>query len=351
MKLLVYEWCTSGGLEGSGDSALSPEGRLMARAVAVDATRVAGLEIEVLVAADQPLDLPAGVTARPVPPGSELEWLSAASSGADWTIVIAPETDGILADRVARCREAGGRVLAGSGSFIDLAGDKQATVNALAAAGLPVPAGTVRPAHAAWPAGFRRPAIRKPRDGVGGEDCFIVRPGDSCPLTAAHDERIEAFSAGLSVGVACICGGRTVVPLPPLEQLFADLPGGGSGYAGGRPVSDASAGARARALAARAVHAVATAAGAGLPTGWVGVDMILGERADGRDDRVLEVNPRLTTSFVSLAAGATVSLVQLMIAAASGQPLAAAADCCTPRSFRVASDDAILSATVGSPRG
>jgi predicted ATP-grasp superfamily ATP-dependent carboligase len=351
MKLLVYEWCTSGGLDAPGGSALAAEGRLMARAVAVDAARVAGLEVEVLVAVDAPLDLPAGVTARAVPSGGELLMLTAGSSAADWTLVIAPETDGILADRVARCRATGGRVLAGSGSFIDLAGDKQATGNALAAAGLPVPAGTVRPAHASWPAGFRRPAMRKPRGGVGAEHCFSVWPGDACPSPVAHDERIEAFGAGLSVGAACICGGQTVLPLPPLEQQFEDLPGGGIGYAGGRPVADRATGGRARALAAGAVRAIANAAGTGLPTGWVGVDMILGERADGRDDRVLEVNPRLTTSFVSLAAGATVSLVQLMIAAASGQPVAATVDCCSPRSFRVATHDPILATAVGGHRG
>jgi len=344
MKLLVYEWCTSGGLDAPGGSALAAEGRLMARAVAVDAARVAGLEVEVLVAVDAPLDLPAGVTARAVPSGGELLMLTAGSSAADWTLVIAPETDGILADRVARCRATGGRVLAGSGSFIDLAGDKQATGNALAAAGLPVPAGTVRPAHASWPAGFRRPAMRKPRGGVGAEHCFTPSP-------VAQEGRIGAFGAGRAVGPPCIGGGQPALPLPPLEQQFEDLPGGGIGYAGGRPVADRATGGRARALAAGAVRAIANAAGTGLPTGWVGVDMILGERADGRDDRVLEVNPRLTTSFVSLAAGATVSLVQLMIAAASGQPVAATVDCCFPRSFRVATHDPILATAVGGHRG
>jgi predicted ATP-grasp superfamily ATP-dependent carboligase len=46
--------------------------------------------------------------------------------------------------------------------------------------------------------------------------------------------------------------------------------------------------------------------------------MILGARDDGRDDRVLEVNPRLTTSFVRLAAGSPRSLVRAMLDAAAG---------------------------------
>jgi predicted ATP-grasp superfamily ATP-dependent carboligase len=46
--------------------------------------------------------------------------------------------------------------------------------------------------------------------------------------------------------------------------------------------------------------------------------MILGPRDDGRADRVLEVNPRLTTSFVGLAAAAPRSLVRAMLDLAAG---------------------------------
>ena len=54
--------------------------------------------------------------------------------------------------------------------------------------------------------------------------------------------------------------------------------------------------------------------------------MILGPRDDGRDDRVLEVNPRLTTSFVGLAAAAPTSLVRKLLdralpAGVGGMPL------------------------------
>jgi hypothetical protein len=42
--------------------------------------------------------------------------------------------------------------------------------------------------------------------------------------------------------------------------------------------------------------------------------MILGDREDGHADRVLEVNPRLTTAFVGLAARSATSLVAAMLA-------------------------------------
>jgi predicted ATP-grasp superfamily ATP-dependent carboligase len=41
--------------------------------------------------------------------------------------------------------------------------------------------------------------------------------------------------------------------------------------------------------------------------------MILGDRDDGLDDRVLEVNPRLTTSFVGLGAAGAVGLVRVIV--------------------------------------
>ena len=73
---------------------------------------------------------------------------------------------------------------------------------------------------------------------------------------------------------------------------------------------------RAEALARRAVAAIDLAAGGEAAAGWVGVDMILGLRDDGRADRVLEVNPRVTTSFVALAARSDESLVQTLARAA-----------------------------------
>ena len=48
--------------------------------------------------------------------------------------------------------------------------------------------------------------------------------------------------------------------------------------------------------------------------------MILAPREDGRGDRVLEVNPRLTTSFTGLARRGRGSLLGAMLALADGLP-------------------------------
>jgi predicted ATP-grasp superfamily ATP-dependent carboligase len=238
----------------------------------------------------------------------------AASTAADVTLVVAPETDGLLADRVARCRAAGGRVLAPMAAFLAIAADKQATAEALAAAGVPVPAGRALAPNEPWPVGFIRPAVAKRRDGCGGEGYGVVAAAGAGGTPAPVDMplRIEAFAPGDAVGVACLGGAAGVLPLPPLRQLFGDGPDGGRCYRGGEVLTDPLSAHRAERLAERAIDAVSRAAG-GPASGWVGVDMILGSRPDGGDDRVLEVNPRLTTSFVGHAASSATSLMRLLV--------------------------------------
>ena len=53
--------------------------------------------------------------------------------------------------------------------------------------------------------------------------------------------------------------------------------------------------------------------------GYVGVDLVLGPAEDGSRDVVLEVNPRLTTSYVGLSCLAKGNLAAEMLAAAEGK--------------------------------
>jgi predicted ATP-grasp superfamily ATP-dependent carboligase len=311
MRVVLYEWCLSGGLAG-GDAAIAREGRMMLEALAADATKDPALDVMVLVEAGRTVDLPSRARAVTVPVGDDVASLVAASRAADWAVVVAPETDGELSARVRAVRAAGGRVLAPADRVIDVASDKQATVDALAGRGIAVPAGRTLAAGESNPAGFHMPAVRKARTGCGGEGLRILTARDTPP--ASVPTRLEAFTSGLPVGVSCLCGPQATVVLPPLRQVFT--PGPAPRYLGSDPLADENVAARARTLAARSISAV------GADGGWVGVDLILGSRPDGRDDRVLEVNPRVTTSFVGHARLFATSLVAAMIAVASGtEPL------------------------------
>jgi len=328
MRILLYEWCCSGGLAG-GDAAIAAEGRMMLEAVAADAAKAPDLDITVLVAATMPITLPRRARTITVSPGDEMASLVAASRNADWTLIVAPESDGTLLDRVQRVRAAGGRVLAPSDHIIAIASNKQATVDALAASGIAVPAGRMLAAGEAMPVGFHIPAIRKALAGCGCEDVLVMR--DHAPASAlpAAPSRLEAFVAGTAVGVSLLCSPHGAIPLPAMQQRFSD--GDAPRYLGSDLLADPGVAARATALALRAARAVGAAAG------WLGVDMILGKRADGRGDRVLEINPRLTTSIVGHTTVFASSLVAAMIEAAAGRtphldPTAAAGDA---GSFRV----------------
>lgn len=325
MRLLIYEWCCSGGLSGAdrtaviGDAAdpasLAREGRAMLEALAADAVRDGGIEVVALVDAAIAIDLPPGVCRVNVAAGSECAVLVDAARRADAVIVVAPETAGVLVARVAAVRAAGGRALSPSDAFLRLAADKQATVNALAAAGVPVPAGRSLAAGEAWPDSFVRPAVRKARASTGCDGLVTVAGGPP-PDPSRVATRIEAFQAGIPVGVSCLLGPAGVVPVAALRQRFSAGPE--PAYVGGGPLESALLRARAERLATRAVNALLRREPDQPAAGWVGVDMILGNRPDGGDDRVLEVNPRVTTSFVGLAAAASVSLVRAIVAVAEG---------------------------------
>lgn len=325
MRLLIYEWCCSGGLaepdaarvvEPDADrESLVREGRAMFQALLGDASRDGAFEVVALVEESSMLDLPASVRRIDVPPGMELQRLVAAACEADATIVVAPETAGVLAARVAAVRATGGLVLAPGEGFIRLAADKQSTIDSLAAAGVPVPAGRSLAAGAPWPDAFRRPAVRKARASTGCDGLVTIRPGDPPPGPARTATRIEAWCEGLAVGVSCMLGPRGVVPLATVCQAFSPEQ---RCYVGGAPLADAGMRSRAESLAVRSIEALARRDRTP-PAGWVGVDIILGSRGDGVDDRVLEVNPRITTSFVGLAAAASASLVRAIVDAFEGR--------------------------------
>jgi predicted ATP-grasp superfamily ATP-dependent carboligase len=322
LRVLLYEWCCSGGADAVDREPIAAEGRAMLEALARDAVRDGSLAVTVFDGGVAGLDLPRGVRRLQAPAGRGLERLLAESPNHDRVILVAPETDGLLANHLAGVRAAGGRLAGCSERFAALTADKQATVVALAAAGVPVPAGRLLAAGEPIPTEFHRPAVRKARAGVGCDGLRLIRENLRSDLreedlATEGESRLEAFVPGASVGVSCLCGPLGVRPLPPMLQLYT---GGDQPRLVGLERFDQPAAAdRGKALAIRAIEACNRATGdPEAAAGWVGVDMILGDREDGRADRVLELNPRLTTSFVGLSAMFDGSLVRAIIDAAEG---------------------------------
>jgi hypothetical protein len=113
------------------------------------------------------------------------------------------------------------------------------------------------------------------------------------------------------VSVAALCGPRGTQLLPPcLQRLAVDHR---FAYLGGRYPLSATLSRRACALARQAFAALPAT------TGYVGIDMSLSDDPESRPDVVLDVNPRLTTSYVGLRQAASVNLAQAMLRIGRGE--------------------------------
>ncbi|HVX14679.1 MAG TPA: ATP-grasp domain-containing protein [Pirellulales bacterium] len=341
MRIFLYEHLTGGGLLDDAAPlcdvrSLRAEGQAMCGALAADLSASEGIEVTCLRDANLVDFVPVCRRTIEVRTIDERNAeFDVAAAEADWTIVIAPEIDGILADRCRRVMDRGGRLLGGSLSLIDLASDKQATALHLERAGVPVPPGIPFPLGQPWPTDFRYPAVWKPLDGAGSqglrwiENChapvpsvdaqpgrlelFCPRPCDSPVARAGQPEH---SSVGTPASVAFLCGPDVCVSLPPCTQrLDSDFR-----YLGGGLPLVPSLAERATRLACSAIRSLPE------PIGYVGIDLVLGVTENGDDDVVIEVNPRLTTSYLGLRAACRENLAAAMLAIAGGRPF--------PLSFR-----------------
>jgi predicted ATP-grasp superfamily ATP-dependent carboligase len=87
-------------------------------------------------------------------------------------------------------------------------------------------------------------------------------------------------------------------------------------YLGGSTPLDPDLAARARQVALAAVASLPD------PHGYIGVDLVLGENSDGSGDCIIEINPRLTTSYIGLRASCRENLAAAMLAIAANRPAA-----------------------------
>ena len=119
---------------------------------------------------------------------------------------------------------------------------------------------------------------------------------------------------GRAASVLCIAGAGSIIPLEPCRQRLSE--DGTFRYLGGSvPLDESNLGERAHALSVAAVGSFPD------PRGFIGVDLVLGETE--KDDRVVEINPRPTTSYCALRRRSSVNLAGLSLELLAGrQPVA-----------------------------
>ena len=286
-RVFVYEHITAHGFgrdPASPEHSLAVEGRAMFDAIRADFSAIPNVEV---------------LTGEP----RDFALLAAA---ADWSFIIAPETDGVLLRLAEEILQFGGRLLGPTPEAIALTSDKFAMVRHWKRFGVPTPETVLCPAR---PGSF--PCVVKRRDGAGSEGMRIVRHADA--LDGIGEGWIaQPFVPGMAASVAAIASTSGFLTLPPAFQCLSG--DGAFRYAGGGlPIAPALA-TRAERLARKALADIP-----GL-LGYIGVDLILGADPDGGDDVAIEINPRLTTSYVGLRAHLDGNLAALILELAEGKP-------------------------------
>jgi predicted ATP-grasp superfamily ATP-dependent carboligase len=319
MRVFIDEFLTSGGLLTRSDwqdcDSLLREGRAMAQAIAADVVRIEAVEVQI--------KLDARLAEVPFPGCQVIEvrdrredrsQFRDLAATADWTFVIAPEIDGMLLDRCQHAVAAGGRLLGPGLACIELASDKHRTAEFLAQHGVPVPPGIPLAVGDRLPPDFGFPAVLKPRDGAGSLDVrLIANSREGARMCVDRPSRLEQYCEGLPCSVSVLCGSAEVLALPPFIQLLSR--DGQFRYLGGERLRDPLLIERAQRLALRAAQCLPQA------RGYLGFDLILGPARDGSCDRVIEINPRLTTSYLGLRQCTESNLAAAILASAMGLPL------------------------------
>jgi predicted ATP-grasp superfamily ATP-dependent carboligase len=297
-SVLVYEYVTGGGLApGSRTAELAAKGHAMRRALVHDLAAVPGVEVRMLLDAPYADEPGPWTTIRVAPggPGRDREPLEREAANADFTIVIAPEAEGLLAERAGWVQAIDPTKLLGPGQqAVELAGHKARLAEHLAAAGVCVPPGQridTTDDHLPADDEFPYPAVLKPVQGAGAYATFFI-DDPARPPAGALDERpalLQAYVPGTPMSASFLVGRDGRAELVAVGRQRIAIESGRFRYRGGVvPAGHPDMADEPR----RAVEAVP-----GL-CGWIGVEFIWNEASAAAV--VIEINPRLTMSFTGL---------------------------------------------------
>jgi len=314
----LYEFVTGGGCfhipdAATRSSSLLREGAAMWRALVEDLAGIPDTRVittlDVRVARDVAVDAEVHAVTGAI---EERALFDALAKATDLTVLIAPEFDGHLCSRATRLERLGVRLASPSSDFIRATSDKCGLAELLRAANVAVPLGQRITPSESLPRDFPYPAVLKPNDGAGSMGLRLIADPESARAVPGVDVvcRLEKYVAGSPCSISFIGGGGEPLVLPPFQQSLSS--DGRFTYQGGRRLMDSSLCQRAERLGRDALAALPC------PRGYVGIDLILGGNSDGSADYIIEVNPRLTTSYIGLRAISNTNLAEAMLATAFG---------------------------------
>lgn len=230
----------------------------------------------------------------------EKEWrlFQQLAKDCDATCVIAPEFHGILARRCREVETLGGRLLGPGSAAVELCADKLHLARHLNSCQVPTIETHPFEVSQTQADALRYPAVVKPRDGAGSQATYLIQNPcqfDQLKQVFASEALLkkgiwQSYVTGRAVSVAVIIGESGQVEVfPPCDQRLSD--DGRFQYLGGAvPAEECDL----PAIQRVAVAAAGTVAGL---RGYLGVDLVVPDDAN-LPPQVVEINPRLTTSYL-----------------------------------------------------
>jgi tyramine---L-glutamate ligase len=315
MRVFVYEWtcCVP-----DAPPSLCREGWAMLWAALRDCELTGRVETVTLVHESFP-HVPPGEVCR-IASGNEEECFSDLAASAEATLVIAPECSGILDARCRWVERSGSRLLGPDPRARTVAASKQRLGKLWEKCGVPTPPVLATGKDICSLHEF--PLVLKPDDGAGSQAMYLVQNAGQLQQAwrqanlEGHENKLlaQAFVPGMAASIAFLTGPKGGIPLVPAAQHLSE--DGRFHYLGGTLPLPSPLEKRATALGRRAVQACN-----GL-CGYIGVDLVLGDAEDGSEDYAIEINPRLTTSYIGLRMLAHDNLALAMLQVALGEDIA-----------------------------
>lgn len=268
------------------------EGQAMRRAVAGDFAEIDEPATRVVVTLDSRLDDDPGPwTIAPIEAGNHSARLIELAGQADYTVLIAPETSGTLSALIRKLEATGARTIGCSADAVELAGNKPRLGDWLRERGVATPlCRAIVPAEG-LPGDFLYPAVLKPIDGAGSVDTYWISDRDSLPSAARAMAAgmLQPFHDGTPMSASFLVAADQRAWLIALGRMRVTVHQGRFVYQGGvLPVRCPDA-------LSRLYEAISSVPGL---RGFVGVDFLWDRRRG--EATILEINPRVTTSYVGL---------------------------------------------------
>src|SRR5262249_42302978 len=212
MKVFVFELICAGGMGANAPPTLRREGWAMLSALVEDFDRVDSIETVTLL--DHACPGPLGRVCRRSTPSAERGRFQELAALADLTLVIAPESEQLLATWSRLALDAGTALLGSDLAAIGLTADKLALARHLLAHGIRTPSTTLLDDSVGDGRASRHfPAICKPRHGAGSQATFLVNDEQELPHWArarreacADDFLVQPYVPGLPASVSFLIG-------------------------------------------------------------------------------------------------------------------------------------------------